>query len=388
MSEDVISEQDLRNEIVGRLKEFGFTRENGKWKAPEHEEKKKEVLRQAHSDRLETWLSDHQDWIESNEDRVMDYFADGNDIVPEDIDPELVQVSNKKERRLFRYAKYMWSLPLKQGWGRGVRYIVMDKSNEKIIGIFGLTDPVFNLSARDEWIGWSVEDREERLKQVLDAYILGAVPPYNDLLGGKLVASLACSDEVRQDIQKKYGGQESMISGDIQDGEVVLLTTTSAWGKSSMLSRLQYHDRLMWKHKGWTEGFGHFHLDSGIADKMKKYLKQIEDPEVTKNEPGDGPSPKLRYIRRTLDLLDIEGEVLEHGIKRGFYAAPLAKNFKQVLCEQEPPEYYEMSADDIFSFFRDRYLIDRAERVTRWKEHDSEDIRVTDKIKRLKNGEM
>jgi hypothetical protein len=380
-----LSKEELRNDVINRLESFGFTKENGEWQPPTHEDKKKEVLREIHSERLKRWLSEYEDWIRDNEDRLFDHFADGSDVVPENIEPNVIQVENRKERDLFRYAKYTWSLPMKQGWGRGIRYLVMDDSNDKVIGIFGLTDPVFNLKARDDWIGWSTEEREERLKQVMDAYILGAVPPYNDLLGGKLVASLACSNRVRDDIREKYGGKESLISGEIQEGEAVLLTTASAWGKSSMLSRLQYHDRLMWKHVGSTSGYGHFHLDSGLADKMKEYLKQIDDPEVEKNEPGDGPSPKLRYMRRCLNLLNIDQSVMEHGIQRGFYAAPLAENFKSVLVEGEQPNYYDMSEEDIFDFFRDRYLIDRAERITRWKDHDSEDVRVTNKLNELLN---
>jgi len=73
----------------------------------------------------------------------------------------------------------------------------MDKSNDKLMGIFGLTDPVIGLKDRDEWIGWTKEQKENRLWHVLDAYILGAVPPYSELLGAKLVASLTTSNEVR-----------------------------------------------------------------------------------------------------------------------------------------------------------------------------------------------
>ena len=383
-----ISPQDLREQITDRLRSFGFEKKNGDWEPPTHEEKKKEILREIHSDRLETWLQEHESWIRNNEDQLIKYFADGKEVVPEKINPKLVKVEKKKHRDIFRYAKYTWSLPMKQGWGRGVRYLVTDDHNDKVIGILGLTDPVFNLSSRDEWIGWTTEEREDRLKQVMDAYVLGAVPPYNDLLGGKLVASLACSNEVRSDIQEKYGGKESLISEETQDGVVVLLTTTSAWGKSSMLSRLQYHDRLIWKHMGWTKGHGHFHLDSGLANEMKLYLKQIDDPEVEKNDPGDGPSPKLRYIRRCLNLLDIDQSVLEHGIQRGFYAAPLAENFKGVLTDSENPNLYDMPSEDIFSFFRDRYLLDRAERITRWKDHDAEEVRVTHKLNQFQTNRL
>lgn len=387
-SEEEISPDSLRSEIQDRLVEFGFDRKDDEWIPPQREDEKKKVLRKIHSDRLRKWLCDHEDWIRKNEDRLLDYFADGEDIVPEEIEPELVVVDSRRESDIFRYAKYQWSLPIQQGWGRGVRYLVKDKSNDCVIGIFGLTDPVFNLSSRDEWIGWTTKEREDRLKQVMDAYALGAVPPYNDLLGGKLVASLACSNEVREHIKEKYSGRESLISEEIHEGDVVLLTTTSAWGKSSMLSRLQYRDRLLWEHIGWTSGYGHFHLDSGLADRMKQYLKQIDDPEVTKNEAGDGPSPKLRYMRRCLNLLNVDQSVLEHGIQRGFYASRLAKNFKRVLLKGETPDYYDMPAEKIFDFFRTRYLLDRAKRITRWQNHRSDDIRITKKIDKLKHNQL
>src|SRR5262249_41111946 len=69
--------------------------------------------------------------------------------------------------------------------GRRLRYLVWDANNDKLIGIMALGDPVFNLKVRDELIGWDIKDRGKRLVNVLDAYVLGAVPPYNMLLGGQ-----------------------------------------------------------------------------------------------------------------------------------------------------------------------------------------------------------
>ena len=47
-----------------------------------------------------------------------------------------------------------------------------------LLGVFALGDPVYNLRARDDLIGWNVEQRSARLYNVLDAFVLGAVPPY------------------------------------------------------------------------------------------------------------------------------------------------------------------------------------------------------------------
>ena len=72
---------------------------------------------------------------------------------------------------------------------RGTRYLVEDRSNGKLIGIFALGDPVAGMGARDKWIGWNAEQRRNRLSSVLDAYVCGAAPPYNRLLGGKLITA-------------------------------------------------------------------------------------------------------------------------------------------------------------------------------------------------------
>ena len=72
-----------------------------------------------------------------------------------------------------------------------MRFLVWDTENGKLIGILALGDPVFNLSARDHHIGWTSTQRKKRLVGVMDAYVLGAVPPYSSLLCGKLIACLA-----------------------------------------------------------------------------------------------------------------------------------------------------------------------------------------------------
>ena len=124
--------------------------------------------------------------------------ASGTDVDPDKIRPVLIEVQpDSKEELLFRYATLHWSIPVSSGYGRRLRFIVVDEYNEKLIGVLGLGDPIFNLGKRDSWIGWSKDDRRERLHQIMDAFVLGAVPPYSYLLCGKLVAMLAASDQVR-----------------------------------------------------------------------------------------------------------------------------------------------------------------------------------------------
>ena len=97
-------------------------------------------------------------------DRFVEEIANGNEVHPENIRPYLVEAkSGTRTGDLFRFATLLWSIPVSQGYGRRLRFLVKDRANGKLIGIFALGDPVFNLRARDAWIGWDQADRREKL---------------------------------------------------------------------------------------------------------------------------------------------------------------------------------------------------------------------------------
>ena len=88
--------------------------------------------------------------------------------------------SDTWEGDLFRLASLTWSVPVSNGFGRRLRFLVWDNHNGKLIGIIAIGDPVFNLSVRDNLIEWDVKARGERLVNIMDAYVLGALPPYSN----------------------------------------------------------------------------------------------------------------------------------------------------------------------------------------------------------------
>ena len=173
-------------------------------------------------------------------ERFLSEVANGDEVEPENIQPELVEVrSGTPSGDLFRFATLLWSIPVSQGYGRRLRYLVKDRTNGKLIGLFALGDPVFNLRTRDVWIGWNQADRRERLVNIMDAYVVGAVPPYSDLLGGKLVTSLIASKEVARAFEERYGNSPGKISKKRKGARLALVTVTSALGRSSMYNRLR-----------------------------------------------------------------------------------------------------------------------------------------------------
>jgi hypothetical protein len=103
------------------------------------------------------------------------------------------------------------------------------------------------------------------------AFVLGAVPPYSFLLGGKLVAMLATSSQVRLDFSKKYADRAARISSEPGDGRLAMITTTSALGRSSIYNRLTFDGRTLYNRAGQTAGSGEFHFSNGLYSDISAY---------------------------------------------------------------------------------------------------------------------
>ena len=81
----------------------------------------------------------------------------------------------------------------------------------------------------------------------MDAYVLGAVPPYNTLLGGKLIASLARTSDVVEAFDAKYRDSVGIISNKQKKARLAAITTSSALGRSSIYNRLKLGGHLIFE---------------------------------------------------------------------------------------------------------------------------------------------
>ena len=358
----------LRRKVRSHLLKLGFS-ENGSGYYVDGE-LTKEKIRNLHSTQRKELLDENIDFIKTHASELIDHFATGRQVNPEAIAPELIEVEAKSlESDLFRLASLLWSVPVSQGFGRRIRFLVRDKYNGCLIGLFAIGDPVFNLSARDNFIGWTHHDRVKRLTHVMDAYVVGALPPYSHLIGGKLVAALVASQEVRDAYERKYLGLESVISKKENRARLVLLTTTSALGRSSIYNRLSIPHGPNFLRIGVTKGFGHFHLSGQIFEALRAYLEHERHPYASGHGFGMGPNWKIRVVRTALEKLGINGDsVLRHGIEREVYAIPFATNWREILLgKQKNVRQISLSASEIASYCLQRWIIPRSTRDKRYK---------------------
>lgn len=349
--------REIKTEVKDHLESIGLGRSS-------NQSLSKDAIRQIQAkSRHES--AEQEKWIlEDLGQRLINEFAEGKEICPEKIDPEICFIDrpDSHEGYLFRMATLIWSVPVSRGYGRRMRFLIRDRANGKLIGLLALGSPVFNLSARDEWIGWSVADRRERLVNMMDAYVLGAVPPYSRLLGGKLIGALATSAEVQERFQRRYGCRES-VSGAVKNANLVLLTTTSALGRSSVYNRLRLQGIVEYERIGWTKGYGHFHIPDDTFQKMRELLEKNQHKYASGHSFRDGPNWRIRVVRQALTEVGLDPELLNHGIEREVFGVPLIENWRGYLCgETNDVDLDRPSVSDISQAAKERWIVDRAER--------------------------
>jgi len=370
------SAKALRWRVIKSLKNQGFTVRRGSLVTPDPADK--EAIRGLHAMAVQHRIEQSRPGLCRHEQRLMQRIADGKDLVPERISPRLVEVQpDSEDELLFRYARLHWSIPVSAGYGRRIRFLVLDEANDKLIGIFGLGDPVYSLGPRDEWIGWSSAAKKRRIRSVLDAFVLGAVPPYSYLLCGKLVALLVVSNEVREAVQRKYGGKASFISAVPHDGELALITTTSALGRSSIYNRLTLGAEAVFKSSGFTSGSGEFHFSDGIYKDLRSFALANCEATAKDQRWGSGFRSRREIVLKAMPKLNLPRRLIYHGIGREIFVIPLAKNTRSFLNgDSEELDYFARPAVDLWNWFRHRWLLPRARRDQRYNEFDRESYRL------------
>lgn len=317
----------------------------------------KETVREAMTMKRLEILHKNKKWIKTHLKLAQSNLGNGEDVLNSEINPVIEVCKTQKQKDLFRILRYYWSSPYSEYVGRRIKLIVRDYGlpNKPVIGITALGSPIIHIPERDEWIGWDTATRTRNLIYTMDAYVVGAVPPYNYLLGGKLISYLLASNEVRKIHQDKYKNKITIIDKRTSNS-LHGIFTTSLYGKSSQYNRLKFHDKLLYQPIGHTKGYGTLHLSKETIHEMVKLLKS-KNRDVN-HRFGDGPSWVMRVISAAGELLGFDSDfLLRHSFKRSIYFVPLAKNFREVLNGQvKRPKYFNYSKKDLVNFWKKRWL--------------------------------
>lgn len=218
---------------------------------------------------------------------------------------------------------------------------------------------------------------------MMELNVCGAIPPYNEILGGKLAALLATSPQVIVDYRKRYSDRKSEIATRLKGEDVcrpadlVYIGTTSLYYVgSSQYNRLKLPGRLFnssydvqWKELGKTVGFGTLHISKSTTRCLEEATN--EGFSRINHVFGEGTSPKMRLMTMAIrELLESdEGDTKEfskHAMSRIVYGAELASNtIDYLLGRAESPSYYydvkdyEGETQKIIDFWLNRWASSR-----------------------------
>jgi hypothetical protein len=221
---------------------------------------------------------------------------------------------------------------------------------------------------------------------VLDISVCGAVAPYSELIGGKLVAMLLTSPEIVRFYAQRYGKATSIIASSIAGRRVsrrprlTALTTTSLYGaEPNQYTRAKVPiadiggkgDAVVeFRRLGLTRGQGSCHFSAATVDVIEILISQMSDNRSVNSIFGEGVSPRLRKIRAGLDACGFPSEeVMTHGAPRVVYGVALTENLRDALLGKvKGPRYImdqgsaERTTDAIAQLWARRWLLRRAQR--------------------------
>lgn len=362
-----------RLRVIESLQRQGFTLSDSGLVMTSPEDK--DSLRQLHHHAMVAHRERARAAFQGRETPFLSRMIDGKSLDIQQTRPKLIPIELKTsfDARTWRWVSLHWSIPTSIGYGRRLRYLVVDSAHDDaLMGILGLADPVYAMAARDLAIGWSEDTRKRRLSNMMDAYVLGSVPPYSALLGGKLVASLLGASEIRQHFSTKYGHKPTLISARDPDANLSAVTTTSALGRSSIYNRLQRSDGSRYMESlGYTRGSGDFHFSGEIYEELVQIAAEanIGKPTQRHERWGVGFRNRREVTQKALRVLQLKPDQLRvHGVKREVFISRLARNADAYLRGDDlTPIWRDETVEDISAWWKHRWAIPRAKRSVDWR---------------------
>ena len=192
-----------------------------------------------------------------------DLFSDFS-MHPNDMDIELTQINPTQWSDLLNItSSHINKAPV----GRNIELAAREKKSGKILGFIRLGSPVIYMKPRNELLGQVFSQQPEWSKRFNDASMMGFVivpsQPFGfNYLGGKLLALMCTSHEVREICNKKYGMN------------LCLFETTSLYGSTKGVSQYDGLSPYI-KYRGMTESDIIPMLHGKDWENMRDYVEDI-----------------------------------------------------------------------------------------------------------------
>jgi len=246
----------------------------------------------------------------------------------ESLDPYVEIVDDPKESTKWAAVRRMiHTMDFTANPGRNVKINVKDRVSEKLLGQISLASDVTAMGVRDNFIGWTKDNKfvDGKLNNTTIASTIVCTQPlgYN-FLGGKLIAMMTTTPEVRAYWKSKY------------DNVLIAVGTTSLYGIHS-----QYNGIPLFKTLGESAGKISLKPDDKFYDPWHQWIKEnraewykqnISDERARNGASmgyeSNGPVSgiKQKILSAIFKECGIKATEYHHGFKRGVYMAMMYEN--------------------------------------------------------------
>ena len=255
----------------------------------------------------------------------------------EELDPyvEIVDDNPKESTKWAQIRRMIHTMDFTANPGRNVKINVKDRVSGKLLGQISLASDVTSMGVRDNYIGWSKDNKfvDGKLNHTTIASTIVCTQPlgYN-FLGGKLVAMMTTVPKVRNHWKTKYGNT------------LIAVGTTSLYGIHS-----QYNGIPLFKTLGESAGKISLKPDDKFYDPWHQWLKENRaewySDNITEERARNGANMgyeangpvsgiKQKILGQIFKECGIKANQYHHGFKRGVYLAMMYENGREFLCKQ------------------------------------------------------
>jgi len=251
----------------------------------------------------------------------------------ESLDPYVEIVDDPKESTKWAAVRRMiHTMDFTANPGRNVKINVKDRVSGKLLGQISLASDVTAMGVRDNFIGWTKDNKfvDGKLNNTTIASTIVCTQPlgYN-FLGGKLIAMMTTTPEVRAYWKEKY------------KNVLIAVGTTSLYGIHS-----QYNGIPLFKTLGESAGKISMKPDDKFYDPWHQWIKENHsewyDENITRERARNGANMgyeangpvsgiKQKILGQIFKECGIKATEYHHGFKRGVYFAMMYENGNEFL---------------------------------------------------------
>jgi hypothetical protein len=251
----------------------------------------------------------------------------------ESLDPYVEIVEDPKESTKWAAVRRMiHTMDFTANPGRNVKINVKDRVSGKLLGQISLASDVTAMAVRDNFIGWTKDNKfvDGKLNNTTIASTIVCTQPlgYN-FLGGKLIAMMTTTPEVRAYWKEKY------------KNVLIAVGTTSLYGIHS-----QYNGIPLFKTLGESAGKISMKPDDKFYDPWHQWIKENHsewyDENITRERARNGANMgyeangpvsgiKQKILGKIFKECSIKANEYHHGFKRGVYMAMMYENGNEFL---------------------------------------------------------